>query len=140
MSAADEVAQFAAQLEGRLQDLVTETTGDLHESITTGDPLTGSPGQPIDTGFLINSWTTELPESFVGQVTTNVAYATAIEEGEREAYDPEGVDRPEDFTGIRGDRPAVKSTVGGNHSVKMTRLAWQRIVDRRAAQIAGGDA
>lgn len=36
--------------------ILTSVTQDAYESITTGRPDTGAPGQPVDTGYLRNSW------------------------------------------------------------------------------------
>lgn len=38
-------------------DILTSVTQDAYESIVVGRPETGSRGQPVDTGYLRNSWT-----------------------------------------------------------------------------------
>ena len=63
---------------------------------------------PYVGGDLRNSWVPSFLSRWLWRDVTNLIYAPIIEDG----------------IGMQ-----VRSTVGGFHSVKMTRSAWQRIVD-----------
>jgi hypothetical protein len=83
----------------------------VHRSITVGDPLTGAPGQPVDTSNLKDSWGPVPVKSAPGvyDILSDVIYAPVIE------YN------------IRG--ATLRSAVGGFHSRALTIAAWQNIVD-----------
>jgi len=113
MSFRGDVTAFRVKL-GRLVPAVhAGIVARMHESIRgtgTPDPLTGAPGQPVDTGFLRNSWQTRF-EGDTGIISTNAAYARGIEDGISASGTP-----------IR-----FKSKVGGAHSVKLTVAGASRI-------------
>ena len=44
------------QVAGLNADMMVGVTQDAYESITIGHPATGAPGQPVDTGYLRQSW------------------------------------------------------------------------------------
>jgi hypothetical protein len=52
-----------------------------------------------------------------------VSYAPVIEDNTRAAFDPSGTPQPPTLKSS-----GIKSTVGGSHSVKLTRTGWERIV------------
>jgi hypothetical protein len=81
-------------------------------AIQFGSELTGSPGQPVDTGNLRNAWIRENPSENVSIVSTNVEYAQSIEDG----------------IGPHGPL-TLRSAVGGFHSVALTVAGFDRIVD-----------
>lgn len=114
---------FADKVERRSRQVFVGSVAAVHESITTGSALTAAPGQPVDTGNLLDSWQPTFPQDWIGEVATNVVYAPAVEEGQQPPYTaPSGkrvVPRPMQF----------RSAVGGPHSVKLTRANWDRIVD-----------
>jgi hypothetical protein len=118
---------FAADLQ-RFQVLVAKRNAELmlnlvpalHKSITEGSSLTGAPGQPVDTGFLRASWQYEFaPDLLTATIGTNVAYAPVIEYGTRSKFDPKG-ERGDRKNPDGSTRRAIKSTVGGIGSVRMT--------------------
>ncbi len=80
--------------------------GAMHESVVDGSQITTAPGQPVRTGNLRSSWNLGFPASFVAETLTNVDYAQDIEE----------LDTP------------LRSTVGGHHSVKLTRANFGKLV------------
>ena len=51
-----DLARMRAHVRGVNADIMVGVTQDAYESITVGHPLTGAPGQPVDTGYLRNSW------------------------------------------------------------------------------------
>lgn len=108
----------------------------MKDSITDGSPLTGAPGQPVDTGYLKTSWVLEPRGRLRYVIGTNVAYAPVIEENRRDAYDKRGKLPPRLYVlGVRGryvlrpgrGRSGKKSTVGGHHSVMLTRVNFNRL-------------
>lgn len=112
---------FAEKVELRQRDVFLGAVLEVHDSIVHGSAITGSPGQPVDTGNLRASWQFSFPEQWVGEISTNVEYAPAIEEG------------------ISGDGPmTLRSEVGGFHSVAATRSNWDRIVEDIVRRVAGG--
>ncbi len=109
----------------------------VHESIVEGSPLTGSPGQPVDTGFEKGSWQKWFPSVDEAMIATNVSYAPALEDGTNASYDPAGVDRPKGMKSVRdqgGGSAHIKSEVGGNHSVRLTIAGFDRIVAAAASR------
>lgn len=104
MSYADDLKRFEILVRGRSTGTVLGVAAAVHESITVGSARTGSPGQPVDTGTLINSWQNVPDLDGMGAtIGTNVVYAPAIEDG----------------IGPHGPL-TLRSSVGGFHSVKLT--------------------
>jgi len=104
--------QFSRNAEQRVRDCGQFAFQEVTRSVVRGSELTGAPGQPVDTGFLRSSWIGRTIAPNVRELTTNVAYAPFIEDG--------GNDR---------GRFALRSEVGGFHSVKLTRAGWPAIVE-----------
>lgn len=105
MSFASDLDRFVVRVKALPPAVLAGVTSRMHQSIVgTGapDPLTGAPGQPVDTDTLRSSWLLAVTPS-EGRITTNVAYARAIEDG----------------IGPHGPL-TLRSTVGGFHSVKLT--------------------
>jgi len=115
MSFRDDVLRFAEKVERRQKDIFVGCVNGVRTSVTEGSATTGAPGQPVDTGNLIGSWQETFPSEWVGEVTTGVDYAEPIEEG----IGPHGP-------------ITLRSGVGGFHSVKLTRAAWQDLVNEVA--------
>ena len=125
MSFESELRAFVTKTERISKDIFVATTVEVRRSIVEGSELTSAPGQPVDTGSLRASWTDDFTSSTTWQIGTRQSYAKLIEEnGDADA----------DVGDSSGDvklgvgRPSIKSTVGGHHSVKLTRAGWQRIV------------
>ena len=117
MSFRDDLARFVVAVRPRPQAVLVGVATKLQQSIKgTGspDPISGAPGQPVDTGFLRDSWVLEVRPG-EAEISTNVAYAPGIEDG----------------ISASGTPIAFKSKVGGAHSVKMSVAAgnaFQRAV------------
>lgn len=84
-------------------------------SIRDGSSVTGAPGQPRRSGRLIKSWKRDRRGTLY-RIYSRLFYAPLAEEG----------------IGRTG-KPAVhRSSVGGPHSVKMTRVGLQQLADNLA--------
>ena len=96
-------------------------------SIKFGSPLTGSPGQPVETEALRLSWGSEFEDA-------NTALISAGGTAEYNQQNEDGIARP------GGGSYIQRSAVGGRWSVALTRTGFQRIVDDVAAKLTeGGD-
>lgn len=100
--------------EQRLQELVAQ---DVFNSVRDGSTITGAPGQPVDTGELYKSWKKRKVGRREWLIESDSPYAGVIEENRRGAK--------------------LRSSVGGFHSVKLTRLGYSRLVAYRAARLDG---
>lgn len=54
--------QLADEHDADVNTVIAALGAEMHASITVGSPETGSPGQPVDTGFLRNSWVADVGE------------------------------------------------------------------------------
>lgn len=136
---ADQVTAFRRTLEQRARDVHTVAADLAHQSIVEGSPLTGAPGQPVDTGNLRASWQRLIDGPLEQRIVTNVVYAPAIEDGIRHG-EVVGIG-PDDATDrIKSpDTPlTLRSAVGGFHSVKLTRAGWPAIVRAAVAEVTRG--
>jgi hypothetical protein len=104
MSLTDDFARFAVKVKTRTQSTFLGVATKAHQSITVGHPATGAPGQPVDIGNLVNSWTLSFELGRTATISTNVAYAPPIEDG----------------IAASGKPIQFRSAVGGAHSVKLT--------------------
>lgn len=111
MTFSADVGRFVEKVRRRGNALYVNTVSHVETSIKAGSPVTGAPGQPVDTANLLNSWHTTF-NGPVADVTTNVEYAEDMEDN------PRGV--------------TLRSEIGGHHSVKLTRAAWPAIVEHEA--------
>lgn len=118
MTFSGDLQAFAKKVEQRTKDVFVGSVNGVRTSITEGSVITDAPGQPVDTGNLRGSWITEFPQQWVGEVSTNVRYAEAIEEG----------------MGPHGPM-TLRSGVGGFGSVKKTRANFQALVDSVVAEV-----
>jgi hypothetical protein len=85
------------------------------DSIKFGSVVTGAPGQPVETGHLLDSWHLQRIAPYLGRWISTVEYASVIEDNFRGAQ--------------------LRSHWGGFHSVKMTRHGFKQIVDYELALI-----
>ena len=108
----DQLAAFEETLRQRQRDVFLGTAEGLQESVVEGSAVTGSPGQPVQSGNLKGSWIESFSGEWQWQTATNTVYAPAIEEGEG-PYGP----------------MTLRSEVGGFHSVKLTRAGFGDLVD-----------
>ncbi len=94
------------------------------ESIRDGSPVTGAPGQPEVSGDLAESWHVEYPSPTVALIISQSPYARQNEDGVQ-----------------KGGKPYVqRSSVGGRHSIRLTRAAFPLLVREAARRVQGGGA
>jgi hypothetical protein len=121
MSFADDIRRFNVKVDKRAKALHDGVSDLAFSSIVEGSPVTGAPGQPVDTGNLKGSWQNIIEGPLTRFIVTNVIYAPIIEDG------------------TRGGRTlTLRSRVGGWHSVKLTRAAWARMVEFVTQRITQG--
>jgi voltage-gated potassium channel Kch len=116
-SFAADLNHFALKLKTRSQAVFVNVVSATADSIINGSALTGSPGQPVDTGVLKASWITsfDTPSSaIIASGGAASAYNTIIEHN------------------IRG--ATLRSAVGGFHSVALTVAGFDRIVASEVAK------
>lgn len=148
MSFADDVKRFSLKMESRSRDVFLGCVQDVHEGIVVGSPLTGAPGQPVDTGYLRSSWqvgigddvqfiskgdasdnrgTTAAPLAPAG---VNAAVAVGILSGEvTKAIIATNVE----YAPIIEDQHPSKAK-----SVASVRANWDRIVEKNVREVTGG--
>jgi hypothetical protein len=119
VSFSDDLRRFTAKAETNIRDVHAGTVVRLHESITVGSPVTGSPGQPVDFGNLVRSWGIEDEGDARSLISTPMEYAPGIEDG----------------IGPHGPL-TLRSAVGGFHSLKHTIAGAQRVVELEAQRVA----
>lgn len=115
MSFADQMNAFVAKSKKNLGAIREGTDDEMFRSIVDGSELTGAPGQPVGkSGKLRDSWTQE--KSATDTVTSSDApYATAVEE----------------------NWGNVDYSNHGPHSLKITVVAFPRVVEAVAQRVAG---
>jgi hypothetical protein len=118
MSFRADMAKHLAKVRAREAALYEACIQHAFRSITVGSPITGAPGQPVDTSALLNSWRLERHAGRTALMFSPLVYAPIIEDNRRGA--------------------TLRSKVGGFHSVKLTRLAWKRIVKYELQALGGG--
>lgn len=118
MSFSEDVRRFVVKVQAQERRVFVGVVQAVYNSIVFGSPITGAPGQPVDTGFLRASWQVLWGADYA-EVVTNCAYAEPIEEG----------------MGRFGPL-TLRSQVGGWHSVKLTRLGFERLVAAEVAKAA----
>lgn len=131
MPFADDVRRFALKADGITTDVFANVVSATAASITDGSAVTGAPGQPVDTGNLKASWQTEFESDNEALISTNVEYASFIEDG----VVPLG-SRRGNATGRTQQRLTLRSDVGGFHSVALTRAGFGGLVDDEARKAA----
>ena len=117
MSFRSDLERHKRNTRARLRQTFVAATEEVHKSITIGSAITGAPGQPVDTGQLRGSWVPRFLGPWQWRDTTNTVYAPGIEDG----IGPHG-------------QITLRSSVGGFHSVKMTRTGWPSIVAKVGLQ------
>lgn len=119
MSFSSELAKVTARIQQLQQEHFANVASAALQSIRVGSPLTGSPGQPVDEGTLIDSWQLTFPEPGKAMISTSVGWAPPNEDG------------------INNGRPYIqRSPKGGRHSVKLTAANIQNIVNDEAQKLA----
>ena len=118
MSFSDDLARFMAKTEAKANAVFVNTAVAVKGSVVDGSPVTGAPGQPVDTGTLKASWHLAFQSPTTATVSTNVEYAESIEDNHRGAR--------------------LRSSVGGFHSVRLTVGGFERLVDAETRKVTGG--
>ncbi len=122
MSFESDIERFIAKVERRRHEVFVNVATETLRSVQEGHPVTGAPGQPVDTGVLKASWHLEFESATTALISTNVIYAPNIE----------------DLIGPYGPIQ-IRSPVGGGHSVKLTRANFPRLVNTVARDVVGND-
>ena len=119
MTAIKGLARYRKKVEGMRTDLLPTVGQLMFTSIRDGSAITGAPGQPVFEGTLRDSAVLEVSD------TRAAVYLTAPQARANE-------------DGVRaGGKPYVQhSSVGGRHSIKLTRAGFQKIVDVAAIMVA----
>jgi len=113
VSFADDIKGFTQRTEARARRVFEGVVFEAHRSITLGSPLTGAPGQPVETGTLRNSYQIEWDRAAgSATVASEMRYARPIEDG---------------ISG-HGTPIRFRSQVGGAHSIKLTVAGFGKIV------------
>ncbi len=110
-----QIGAWVLKTERVTQAVFVNVASRVKSSITDGDPLTGAPGSPVDTGALKASWQLTFESPTLALVSTNIEYAPIIEDN------------------VRG----ANFRVGGPHGVKLTALGFDRIVEDEARKATG---
>lgn len=131
------LAAHKANVRKALRDVFVASTDEVQRSLTEGSQLTGAPGQPVQTGQLRGSFVPGSLGPWAWQSVTNLVYAPPIEEGIQQPYDTLGSGGSSGKL-VTPKPMQLRSQVGGFHSVKLTRIAWPRIVDVMAERHAAG--
>jgi len=113
MSFESDINRFVDKVKKRQEAIHREAANEIHRSIVKGSEVTGSPGQPVDTGYLKGSWQIRFIEPLLAAIITFVKYAPNIEEN----------------IGRGGKPMTLKSEVGGFHSVELTRAGFGKILN-----------
>lgn len=120
MSFGLDVKRFSEKAMNHARKIADRATEMAYSSIVEGSPLTGAPGQPVDTGALKGSWIIQFGP-LRNEISSHLIYAPMIEDGTR-----------------AGRALVLRSQVGGFHSLALTRIAWSKIVDEATRQVVHG--
>lgn len=110
-SFASDVQKFADETRRRQQRVFAGAVQESFRSIRDGSPITGAPGQPVVTGGMRDSWRI-IVEGHRVLIVTNHPGAPAIE-----------------YATKKGRALVTHSGRGGSHSLVLTKLGFQNIVD-----------
>lgn len=119
MGFASDVQQFAEETRKRQQAVFAGVVQESFRSIRDGSPITASPGQPVVTGGMRDSWSISVEGSRV-VISTNHPGAPAIE-----------------YATKQGRALVTHSGQGGSHSLMLTKVGFQNIVDFVVANEGG---
>jgi len=109
----NDLARFLERTRAKEQRVFTNTAAAVKGSIVDGSPITGAPGQPVDTGNLAASWILAFESDRAATISTNVEYAPIVEDN------------------VRG----VTFRNHGPHSVKLTVAGFERLAAAEAAKV-----
>ncbi|HEY4306559.1 MAG TPA: hypothetical protein VGM82_18935 [Gemmatimonadaceae bacterium] len=109
----DDWARMSRRAMDDVQTVFVNSASHAYESIVNGSPVTGAPGQPVDTGRLRASWQLEFLDANTAKISTKLSYAEAVENKWRGA--------------------SFKNH--GPHSVKLTEAGFAQIVAYETALV-----
>lgn len=122
MTIAGDLGRFRERAIRRERAVFHESVFSAHRSIVQGSSLTGAPGQPVQSGALRQSWQISILSPTASRIGSNKKYARSIEDGVSYAH---------------GGRPlAIRSKVGGTHSVQRTAANFDRVVADANARVS----
>lgn len=121
MGFADDFKRFQVKVSKRGQDIHNRACDLAFQSIVNGSEITGAPGQPVDTGFLRGSWLNVFDGRYRREIVTKTVYAPIIEDGIS-----------------HGQQMQLHSKRGGFHSVALTRLGWDKLVEQAVRDTDAG--
>ena len=123
MSFASDLDRFTAKVNRRAKRIESGLREQVQRSVVEGSELTGAPGQPIGPfpggGTLKGSFIPRFLGPGLWITSSALLYAPVIE----------------NLYNTRTGAITIRSSVGGGHSVKMTRAGWQRIVNHVAREV-----
>jgi hypothetical protein len=146
-SFADDLAAFNEKLARVSKDVFANATSAVKDSITEGSAITGSPGQPVDTGYMKLSWQAGFNEMPAFPLDGTGPKKDPAWTGGAVATPPPAVPAGDIVTSYivtntqyaeyqeDGTGPPKVSTVGGHHSVKLTHAGFQRLLDVVVAEM-----
>ena len=106
----------------QIQEVFDGCVEEALKSIQSGSPITGAPGQPVQSGKLLASFKLERPSRDKAVIGTSSPYAVKIEHG----------------VGKFG--PAtLRSSRGGFHSVKLTAAGMGRVLAAVMRRVRDGE-
>ena len=115
--------QFTVEAERRARAVFVAGAELTLDSIVHGSSVTGAPGQPVaqggvpHAGKLRDSWTLTYPEATSAEIASDVPYAGDVEDNLFGAH----------------------FHSGGPHSVKLTAVSFDRLVDQAAVHVVGAN-
>lgn len=115
MSFAVDMARVDRNVRSKVYDLIDAVAAHAEVSIKYGSPVTGSPGQPVEFENLRKSYNAVRLGRASVNIISDLPYAEIIENNRRGAQ--------------------LRSSVGGFHSIKITRIGWGRLVAYEARKI-----
>lgn len=118
MTFTEQMQKFIRKAQSRERTVYQRSVEHAFRSVRYGSAVTGAPGQPVDTGELLASWELRSKGRREAIMVSDLPYADIIEENRRGA--------------------TLRSKVGGFHSVRLTRLAWRRIVRYELSRMGTG--
>ena len=118
MTFTTDLEAFTAKVNKRAKAIHQVNIEEVERSVKWGSAITGAPGQPVQSGKLRGSWQPKFLGPLLWEIGTPTIYAPVIEEGQGQ------------FGAL-----TQRSSVGGFHSVKLTRAGWQKIVDHSVREV-----
>lgn len=119
----DQVRAFSVKVEKVTQEVFVNVCTATRDSIVEGSPVTGAPGQPVDTGALRESFALVFESPTEAVIRTNLDYAPSIEDGLSYAHG--------------GTPMTLRSAVGGFHGVRQTVTNFDLLVAAEAEKVKG---